>query len=108
MTRRLSLVSSQPAPRVAEVSCQVSPAPLPRAPRSFDMHGLRRAFPDLWAKFLRDHFAGDALRIAVFFDVTPRAAEDWLNGVSGPRGAPVAMAVMYFGPAILDDFRGAA
>jgi hypothetical protein len=41
--------------------------------------------------FLRAHHR-DATEVAFFYGVTDRAARDWWEGVSGPKGAVVAMA----------------
>lgn len=61
------------------------------APSRFDPHAFRRAFPDRWSEFLRAHHR-DYIEVAYFYGVTERAARDWWTGISGPRGAPVAMA----------------
>lgn len=50
-------------------------------------------FPDRWMAFLRAHH-GSVEEVAVFYGVTDRAARKWWNGVGGPRGDKVAMAVM--------------
>lgn len=52
--------------------------------RPFDMHGLRRSFPDVWAKFLRLNFR-DARHVAYMFDVTERTAQNWLHATNAPR-----------------------
>lgn len=57
----------------------------------FDPHAYRRAFPDRWMAFLHA-FHRDATEVAYVYGVTDRAARDWWEGVSGPRGAAVAMA----------------
>lgn len=57
----------------------------------FDPHAFRRAFPDRWSAFLRAHHR-DATEVAFFYGVTDRAARDWWEGVSGPKGAVVALA----------------
>lgn len=57
----------------------------------FDPHAYRRAFPDRWMQFLHAHHR-DATEVAFFYGVTERAARDWWEGVSGPRGSAVAIA----------------
>jgi hypothetical protein len=57
----------------------------------FDPHAFRRSFPDRWSAFLRAHHR-DATEVAFFYGVTDRAARDWWEGTSGPKGAVVAMA----------------
>lgn len=57
----------------------------------FDPHAYRRAFPDRWMAFLRAHHR-DTTEVAFFYGVTDRAARDWWEGVTMPKGAVVAMA----------------
>ena len=59
-------------------------ASLEKSFRPFDMHGLRRSFPDLWAEFLKANFR-DARHVAFMFDVTERTAQNWLHGSNSPR-----------------------
>jgi hypothetical protein len=56
-----------------------------------DLWAMKRCFPDRWSDFLRAHFR-DSVHVAFTFGVSERAARDWLNGVSGPRGSHVALA----------------
>lgn len=67
---------------------------LPFGASRFDPHAFRRVFPDRWAAFLRAHHR-DYIEVAYFYGVTERAARDWWEGVSGPRGAPVAVAALH-------------
>lgn len=60
--------------------------------RAFNADQYRTMFPDQWSGFLKAHFRGDPALIAVFFDVTPRTAENWLTGISRPTGDRVALA----------------
>ena len=61
--------------------------------RRFDMDRYRAVFPERFAEMLRDHpqFGGDPARIALFFDVTPRTAENWLAGHGRATGDRVAL-----------------
>lgn len=59
----------------------------------FDIHRFRAVFPDRWAAFLRANFRSSA-HVAVFFDVDDRTARNWLEGITGPRGAHVAVALI--------------
>ncbi len=61
----------------------------------FDPHAYRRAFPDRWAAFLRAHHRSPT-EVAYFYGVTDRAARDWWDGVSAPRGSAVAQAHAVF------------
>lgn len=56
-------------------------------PRSFDQH-LREA----WVELTNKHFQS-AEHVAVFFGVTEKAARNWREGVSGPKGGSVAYAI---------------
>jgi hypothetical protein len=60
--------------------------------QSFDLHRAGAEFPDLWMAFLRGHFP-NPVAVAYHFGVTERAAEKWWNGVGGPRGDKVAVAL---------------
>lgn len=62
--------------------------------RAFDPLHYKTVFPDRWAAFLRAHWNGDVLAIAVFFDVTTRTAENWLNGHGRATGDKVALAAL--------------
>lgn len=56
-------------------------------------------FADRWQAFLRAHFTS-AFDVAVFFSVTPKAAEKWWDGIGGPHGSKLAYA--------LEEIKGAA
>jgi hypothetical protein len=56
-----------------------------------DPHAVRRVFPDRWQAFLHAQHR-DATEVAFVYGVTDRAARDWWDGVSGPRGAAVVIA----------------
>lgn len=53
-----------------------------------DLDARLRMFPDLWPQFLRAHFRS-ATEVAVFFDITERAARKWWEGDATPRGAQI-------------------
>ncbi|MFN7224453.1 MAG: hypothetical protein ACK4MS_10580 [Paracoccaceae bacterium] len=63
-----------------------------RSGQAFDLYRAGVEFPDLWMAFLRGHFA-NPVSVAFHFGVTERAAEKWWNGVGGPRGDKVAVAL---------------
>lgn len=56
-------------------------------PRSFDQH-LR----DAWVELTNKHFQS-AEHVAVFFGVTEKAARNWREGTTGPKGGAVAYAI---------------
>ena len=56
-------------------------------PKSFDRH-LR----DAWVELTNKHFQS-AEHVAVFFGVTEKAARNWREGVTGPKGGAVAYAI---------------
>lgn len=60
-------------------------------PRPFDPHAFRRAFPDRWSAFVRAHHRNPT-DVAHFYGVTDRAARDWWEGRSAPRGSAVVEA----------------
>lgn len=64
-------------------------------------------FPDRWQAFLKAHFRS-AFDVAVFFNVTPKAAEKWWEGIGGPQGAKLAYALEEIEGAAQHLFRGAA
>lgn len=61
----------------------------------FDPDAYRRAFPDRWSAFVRSHHRSPT-EVAFFYGVTDRAARDWWEGVSAPRGSAVAQAHAQF------------
>ena len=61
--------------------------------RRVDPHAVRRTCPALWSQFLRAHHR-DATEVAYFYGVTDRAARDWWDGVSGPRGSVMMVAAI--------------
>lgn len=61
--------------------------------KPFDMHAYRRAFPDLWSRFLRAHFR-NPVEVAMFFDMSDTTtARHWWNGTNAPMGHFVAVAL---------------
>ena len=63
------------------------------ASKPFDMHGYRRAFPDLWSSFLRAHFR-NPVEVAFFFDMADTTtARHWWNGTNAPMAHFVAVAI---------------
>lgn len=64
----------------------------------FDPDAYRRAFPDRWSAFVRAHHRSPT-EVAFFYGVTDRAARDWWEGVSAPRGSVVAQAHASFADA---------
>lgn len=69
-------------------------------PRSFDQH-LRNA----WVELTNKHFQS-AEHVAVFFGVTEKAARNWREGVTGPKGGAVAYAIKNV-PGAADKLLGA-
>jgi hypothetical protein len=65
------------------------------------------AFPDRWQAFLRAHFR-NAFEVAVFFSVTPKAAEKWWEGIGGPQGSKLAYALEEIEGAAAHLLKGAA
>jgi hypothetical protein len=61
--------------------------------QSFDLVRFYADFPDRWMAFLRAHFPSP-VAVAHHFGVTERAAEKWWNGVGGPRGDKLAVALV--------------
>lgn len=60
-----------------------------------DLWAFKAEFPERWAGFLREHFGWDSMasvRVSAFFSVTEKTSRDWLAGVTGARGAHVAIA----------------
>lgn len=58
-----------------------------------DLHRFRVAFNDRWMALLRARF-DSPVQVACYFGVTERAAQKWWDGIGGPRGAQVALALM--------------
>jgi hypothetical protein len=99
-----------PHPRVLHALAQPD-VTLPRRDVSFgegsgvvrlDPHVVRRVFPERWAAFLRAQHR-DPTEVAFVYGVTDRAARDWWDGVSGPRGASVVIAAAAY-PAQFKSF----
>jgi hypothetical protein len=63
--------------------------------RAFDPLRYRAVFPERWQAFLHAHFRS-TLEVALFFDVTERAAGKWWNGTGGPQGDKVVLAMVEF------------
>lgn len=63
-----------------------------RSGQEFDLHRAAAEFPDLWMAFLRAHFH-NPVAVAYHFNVTERAAAKWWDGIGGPRGDKVAVAL---------------
>lgn len=72
----------------------------------FDLHRAGAAFPDQWMAFLHAHFASP-VAVAFHFGVTERAAAKWWEGVGGPRGDKVVVALRTV-PGAVDDLLRAA
>lgn len=64
-------------------------------------------FADRWQAFLRAHFRS-AFDVAVFFAVTPKAAEKWWDGIGGPQGSKLAYALEEIEGAAAHLLKGAA
>ena len=64
-----------------------------RSGQQFDLHRAAVEFSDLWMTFLRAHFQ-NPVAVAYHFGVTERAAAKWWDGIGGPRGDKVAVALM--------------
>ena len=60
---------------------------------SFDRLRFYTDFPDRWMAFLRASFQGP-VAVAAHFGVSERAAEKWWQGVGGPRGDKLALALI--------------
>ena len=57
-----------------------------------DPHRMHRAFPDIWARYLAEHYGGRRGRIMEAFSVDDRTVRSWLAGLNAPSGAKVALA----------------
>lgn len=62
------------------------------AHRQCDPLSYYAQFPERWQAFLKAHFRSP-LQVAVFFEVCPKAAEKWWEGIGGPRGDKLAYAL---------------
>jgi hypothetical protein len=103
-------MTGTPHPRVVRTLAQAD-VTRPRRDVSFgertgvvrlDPHAVRRTFCDHWQAFLRAQHR-DATEVAFVYGVTDRAARDWWDGVSGPRGAAVVIAAANY-PAQFQTF----
>jgi hypothetical protein len=61
--------------------------------QSFDLLRFYADFPDRWMAFLRAQFP-HPVAVAFHFGVSERAAEKWWQGVGGPRGDKLAVALV--------------
>lgn len=61
--------------------------------QGFDLLRYYADFPDRWMAFLRANFPGP-VAVAYHFGVTERAAAKWWDGIGGPRGDKLAVALM--------------
>lgn len=77
------------------------------AHRQADPLAYYAGFPDRWQAFLRAHFR-TAFDVAVFFSVTPKAAEKWWDGIGGPHGSKLAYALEEIEGAAAHLLKGAA
>jgi hypothetical protein len=95
MTRRtLTVVPDRhPATDAPAESFGIPSGVFPLSGRRVDPHAVRRTCPALWSQFLRAHHR-DAAEVAYFYGVTDRAARDWWEGVSGPRGSVMMVAAI--------------
>jgi hypothetical protein len=90
----LRLVASAPSPADSAFAPVRSFGEFPQL-RPLDPHALRRVFPDRWSAFLRATLR-DTTEVAYVYGVTDRAARDWWDGVSGPRGSSVVVAAVQY------------
>lgn len=68
--------------------------------KPFDLHHFRAMFPDRWSQLIRRHFRS-TVEVAFFFSVDEKTARNWWEGVTGPSGHAVAIAVKML-PGALD------
>jgi len=59
----------------------------------FDRHRFCADFQDRWTALVRAEFNGNPVDCAAWFGVTERGAGKWMDGLGGPRGDKVALAV---------------
>lgn len=59
---------------------------------SLDPYGMHRNFPELWARYLVEHYGTSRGRIMDAFSVDDRTVRAWLSGTNQPRGSSVAIA----------------
>ena len=60
--------------------------------KPFDLHHFRAVFPDQWSQLIRRHFRS-TVEVAYFFSVDEKTARNWWEGVTGPSGHAVAIAI---------------
>lgn len=60
--------------------------------KPFDLHHFRAIFPDQWSRLIRQNFQC-TVHVACFFSVDEKTARNWWEGVTGPSGHAVAIAV---------------
>ena len=58
-----------------------------------DPFHLAREFPARWQRYIQTNFRNTD-QVAQCFGVSERAARKWWDGEGGPKGAPVAMALV--------------
>lgn len=68
--------------------------------KPFDLHRFRAVFPDQWSQLIKRHFRS-TVEVAFFFSVDEKTARNWWEGVTGPSGHAVAIAVKML-PGALD------
>ncbi|XAI95590.1 hypothetical protein [Nostoc phage Nsp-JY21] len=61
--------------------------------QGFDLLKFQTDFAERWMQFLRAQFSGP-VAVAYHFGVTERAAAKWWDGIGGPRGDKVALALI--------------
>lgn len=69
------------------------PLSRPLMGRACDPLAFYRAFPDRWMAFLHAHFR-DPIHVAFVFGVSDKAARKWWEGVGGPQGDKVGLALV--------------
>lgn len=60
--------------------------------KPFDLHRFRTLFPGKWSDLIRRHFRS-TVEVAYFFSVDEKTARNWWEGVTGPSGHAVAIAM---------------
>ena len=66
--------------------------PVANRRKVLDPHGMHRAFPEIWAQYLRDHYGDSRARIMLAFGVDDRTVRAWQSGLNMPSGHKVAIA----------------